>query len=263
VGPASGTLLLAGGGDLGSEILTRFLELAGGPDAAIVVIPSAAADEAFPSDWVGLAPLRAAGATRLTILHTRDRRVADSEAFVATLREAAAVWIPGGRQGRLVDAYLGTRTQQELAGVLERGGVVGGSSAGASIMASYLVRGGVETNAVVMAPGYEQGFGFLRGAAVDQHVLTRNRITDLTLVVEAHPELLGIGLDEGTALVVRGDVAEVIGRSLVTVYDDTDHPNAFTWLVPGNVYDLGERELERRDLEADALDVPRGERAHE
>jgi cyanophycinase len=247
---------LAGGGDLGPEILKRFLELAGGPDAHIVVIPTAAAEEVFSSDWIGLAPLRALGASRLTILHTRDRRVADSEAFVAPLRAATGVWIPGGRQGRLVDAYLGTRTQQELASVLNRGGVVGGSSAGASIMASYLVRGGVETNAILMAPGYEQGFGLLRNAAVDQHLLTRNRITDLTLILEAHPELLGIGLDEGTALVVRGDLAEVVGRSIVTVYDDTDHPNAFTWLVPGNVYDLGERELERRFQQGDSPASP-------
>jgi cyanophycinase len=216
-----------------------------------VVIPTAAADETFSDDWVGLAPLRAVGATQLTLLHTRDPREADSEAFVEPLLHATGVWIPGGRQGRLVDAYLGTRTQQELARVLERGGVVGGSSAGASIMASYLVRGGVETNAILMAPGYEQGFGLLRNAAVDQHVLVRNRITDLTLILEAHPELLGIGVDEGTALLVRGDTAEVVGKSIVTVYDDAEHPNAFTWLVPGNVYDLGERELERRFLEFD------------
>jgi cyanophycinase len=255
IGPGNGTLMLAGGGELRADIFGRFLELAGGPDAHIVVIPTAAADEAFPAEWEALAPLRAIGAKHVSVLHTRDRRVADSSEFVEPLRSATGVWIQGGRQGRLVDAYLGTLTQRELARVLERGGVVGGSSAGASIMASYLVRGGVETNAILMAPGYEEGFGFLRNTAVDQHVIVRNRITDLTLVLEAHPELLGIGLDEGTALVVRGDLAEVIGRSIVTVYDDTEHPNTFTWLVPGNVYDLGDRELERRayDLELQLL----------
>ena len=74
------------------------------------------------------------------------------------LRDATGVWIPGGRQWRLVDSYLNTRTHRELQRVLERGGVVGGTSAGASILGSYLVRGSPETNTIVMAPGYEEGF---------------------------------------------------------------------------------------------------------
>jgi cyanophycinase len=234
------------------------VELAGGPGAHIVVIPTAAADEAFSIGWEGVAELAAVGATRLTVLHTRDRREADSEAFVEPLRTATGVWIPGGRQGRLVDSYLGTLTQRELTRVLERGGVVGGSSAGASILASYLVRGAVETNQILMAPGYEVGFGLLRNAAVDQHVLARNRIADLPLILEAHPELLGIGLDEGAAIVVKGDLAEVVGRSNVIVYDPNDDYNLFTGLLPGDFYDLGGRRRERRALDSgDNLPPPR------
>jgi cyanophycinase len=142
-----------------------------------------------------------------------------------------------------VDAYLGTRTHTELWALLERGGVIGGSSAGASIMASYLVRGAVDNNDMLMVPGYEDGFGFLRKAAVDQHLIVRNRVPDMMLVLQQNPELLGIGLDEGTALVVQGDRAEVLGRSSAAVYDLLDPKQLYLWLDPGNVYDLGARDL--------------------
>ena len=123
---------------------------------------------------------------------------------------------------------------------------MGGSSAGASILASYLVRGGVETNQILMAPGYEEGFGLLRNVAVDQHVLARNRIADLRQILEAHPELLGIGLDEGAGIVVKGDLFQVVGRSNVIVYDPKESYDLFEWLLPGDVYDLGERQQRER-----------------
>jgi hypothetical protein len=91
--------------------------------------------------------------------------------FAAVLRTATGVWLPGGRQWRLTDAYLDTRTHRELEALLERGGVIGGTSAGASVQASFMVRGAPEGNHIVIAPGRTRGFGFLRNAAVDQHLL--------------------------------------------------------------------------------------------
>ncbi len=241
VGPASGAVLAAGGGMLGPEIYERFVELAGGPGARVVVIPTASADDGFRGSWAGVFALRRAGAV-VTVLHTRDRKVANADYFVRPLQEASGVWFTGGRQWRLVDAYLGTRTQEELYALLERGGVVGGTSAGASILASYLVRGSTKDNRIVMAPGYEEGFGLLRGVAVDQHLLARGREHDLLEVLGTHPDLLGIGLDEGTAIVVRGDRAEVLGRSKVAVYNlRSPRPGPMSWLAPGDVYDLGAR----------------------
>ena len=108
---------------------------------------------------------------------------------------------------------MGTRTQREIEGVLARGGVVGGSSAGATIQGSYLVRGAREGNQIMMAKGYEEGFGYLRGVAIDQHLLVRGRQDDLVEVIKAKPELLGIGLDEPTAIVVKGDRFLVVGQS--------------------------------------------------
>lgn len=244
VGPANGTLILAGGGDLGPDIMGRFVRLAGGSEARIVLLPGAGTRDTFPPDWRGFALLGDAGARDLTIVHTRDPQVADTEEFVAPLRRATGVWIPGGRQWRLADAYLGTRTLDELFALLERGGVIGGTSAGASIQASYLVRGAPEGNHIMMAPGHERGFGFLRGVAVDQHLLTRNRQDDLLEVIATYPDLLGIGIDEGTAIVVQGDRAEVIGRSKVAVYNIGDNGDApYFFLEPHDVFDLARRDV--------------------
>ncbi|MCP4894365.1 MAG: cyanophycinase, partial [Actinomycetales bacterium] len=160
-----------------------------------------------------------AGATNVHLLHTRDPKVADSDEFVAVLRDARALWFGGGRQWRLADAYLGTKTEAAFHDVLKRGGVIGGSSAGATIQASYLVRGAPEGNQIMMSSGHEQGFGFIHNSAIDQHLLVRKRENDMLPVIRKHPHLLGIGIDESTALYVRGNNAEVIGKSKVLFYD--------------------------------------------
>lgn len=241
IGPSSGALVVAGGGTLGPEIWERFLELAGGPEALIVVIPTAGADDHFDNGWSGLEPLRRAGALNLRVLHTRDPAEADDPTFTAPLAEAGGVWFPGGRQWRLVDAYLGTRVHDELFRILERGGVVGGTSAGASIQASFLVRGDPETNQILLSPEYEEGFGLLSGTAVDQHLLARGREDDLWELLALRPDLLGIGIDEGTALVIQGDRAEVVGSSQALFYDPNGPIRRARSLRSGAIFDLGQR----------------------
>lgn len=242
VGPSNGALVVVGGGRIGPDVMERFIELAGGASARIVIMPGAGTEENFPSDWSGFRVFREAGVRSVTVLHTRDRGVADSESFIRPLRDATGVWIPGGRQWRLADAYLGTRTLRELNALLDRGGVIGGTSAGASIQASYMVRGAVEGNHIMMAPGHEEGFGLLRNAAVDQHLTARNRQEDMLEVIERHPHLLGIGLDEGTAIVVRGDRAEVIGRGRAAFYNTADADSMrYYFLEAGDLFDLGRR----------------------
>jgi cyanophycinase len=244
-GPERGTLVIVGGGRLVPAIYDRFFALAGGKDAPVVVIPTAGGAETYAADWSGLKGFKDYGATHLTVLHTTDRKVADSEAFVKPLLTAKAVWFPGGRQWHLVDSYLNTRTQREVQAVLDRGGVVGGSSAGASILADYLVRGAREGNKIMMAPGYEQGFGLMKGVAIDQHMLTRNRQDDLEQVVAAHPELLGISIDESTAIVVHGQQFEIIGASKIAIHDGVSDPKSearngkkYFFMGPGEKYDL-------------------------
>ena len=247
VGPANGALLLVGGNMQDPAIVERFLDLAGGPDAPIVLVPTAGGAESYDRTWQGADAFRAAGATRFTVMHTTDRRMADTAAFVEPLRRARGVWFGGGRQWRLADAYLHTKVHDELRGVLARGGVIGGSSAGATILGSYLVRGDTRTNTIMMGD-HEEGFGFLRGVGIDQHLLRRNRQFDLLEVVRARPDLLGIGIDEDTAIVVRGDRFEVIGRSYVAIYDHErrlDSGGLFYFLSPGDAYDLATREAYR------------------
>ncbi|HEY2016278.1 MAG TPA: cyanophycinase, partial [Bryobacteraceae bacterium] len=203
VGPSPGSLVIAGWGRLPPAIVQRFIELGGGRDAPMVFVPTA--EDGEPRITGPTTFLARAGVKNVTILHTRDRRVANSEAFVAALKSARAVWFEGGRQWRLADAYLKTRTEKELFRLLAGGGVIGGSSAGATIQGSYLVRGAVEDNTAMMSPGHEVGMGFLRKSAVDQHVIARHRENDLSQVIDKHPDLLGMGIDEGTAIVVQGN----------------------------------------------------------
>ncbi len=245
VGPERGSLVIVGGALEDLAIVRAFIERAGGPDAPIVVIPTAGGsdDAAYASECTCLEQLRAAGARNLAVLHTYDREVADTEAFVAPLSTAAGVWFPGGRQWRLAAAYLGTRTERALRDVLDRGGVIGGTSAGASIQGSYLVRGDTRSNTIVMGD-HEEGFGFLRDTAIDQHLLARNRQFDLLEVIDVYPELLGIGIDEDTAVLVEGDEMVVVGGGYVAIYDAETRVSGgsgFYLLREGDTFDLATR----------------------
>jgi cyanophycinase len=257
VGPARGAVMVVGGGAQGPELYAKFIELAGGPDALIIDVPTAGGDSVYPADWRGTRGLRAAGARNVVILHTIDRKVADSESFIAPIARAGGVWFEGGRQWHLVDSYAGTRSERAFHDVLARGGVVGGSSAGASILSSYMLRGARTGNTTIMAPGYEVGFGFLRGVAIDQHVVARERLRDLAdSLMPAHPELLGISEDEGTAWIIRGDTAEIMGRNKAFVYggrDPTDSGVPFLTLRPGDRYDIARRRVTHRAIDDSPL----------
>jgi cyanophycinase len=247
VGPESGSLVVVGGALQDPAIVQRFIELAGGPHAPIVVVPTAGGGDSYDAWCSCLRFLRDQGATNLTVLHTYDPAEADTEAFVAPLREARGVWFTGGRQWRLVDAYGDTRAEAAFREVLERGGVIGGSSAGASIQGSLLVRGDSRTNTVMLGD-HLRGFGYLRNVGVDQHLLRRNRQFDMLEVLDAYPDLLGIGLDEDTAIVVQGDMATVMGRGYVAIYDrgaGIDSGGDFYFLAPGDRFNLATRTAER------------------
>ena len=245
LGPAKGSLIIVGGGGMPKVIFDRFFEAAGGRDAKLVVVPTAGSGAEYDESTSSVKMFKKAGATNVHLLHTRDTKVADSEEFVAVLRDARAVWFGGGRQWRLADAYLGTKTEAAFHDVLKRGGVIGGSSAGATIQASYLVRGAPEGNQIMMSPGHEQGFAYIRNSAIDQHLLARKRENDMLPVICKHPHLLGIGIDESTALYVRGNTAEVIGKSKVLFYDialeKTVGKKFYTTLDPGDRFDLKSR----------------------
>ncbi len=228
-GPAKGTLVIVGGGNLnGSGINEKFIELAGGPEKNFVIVPTAGGNRnaqgliAYEEERI-IAPWVRLGLKHVKMLHTHDPKVADTEEFAKVLRTADAVWFNGGRQWNIVDSYANTLTYREFHKVLERGGVIGGSSAGATIQGEYLVRGDTSGADVMMTaePNHQEAFKFLRKVAIDQHINTRNRWDHLIPVIQKYPQFLGIGLSESTAIIVNGDRFEVMGAWKVAVHDNT------------------------------------------
>ncbi len=209
---AHGSLVIVGGGSMPKDVGARFIELAGGAKSRIIVLPTAGPRTETTDVVPGF--LRSKTTESVRVLLQRGTE-ADSEEFRSALETATGVWFGGGRQWNFVDAYEGTDAIRLFHDVLRRGGVIGGSSAGATIQGEFLVRGHPLGNTVMMAEGYERGFSFLPGVAIDQHFAQRGRQPDLLPVIRRHPEMLGIGIDEGTALVVTGSKAEIIGQNSV------------------------------------------------
>ena len=252
VGPDNGSLLLVGGG-VTPEIGRQFIALAGGVEVPMVVIPTAGGAAEYSQQTPVSQLLRQLGAKQVEVVHTNDRELASSLDFVQPLVIAKGVFFEGGRQWRLVDAYQGTRTEQMFWQVLERGGVIGGSSAGATIQGSFLARGDTRHNQI-MVGDHQQGFGFLKNVTVDQHTLARNRHYDMFQILQERPELLGLSIDEMTGIVVAGDQFEVIGESYVLVYDGgfwsregwsmkklPPSNSLFYFLKAGDRYDMAKR----------------------
>ena len=254
-GPSNGTLIIIGGGEISESLNKKIMETSGGLQIPIVVIPTADGRDNYDENFGEAGLLRRMGATNVTVLHTNDRNVANSEEFVKPLISAKLVWFSGGRQWRLVDAYKNTLTEKMLWKVLENGGTIGGSSAGATIQGSFLVRGDTKNNQIMMGD-HQDGFGFLTNVAIDQHVLARNRQFDMFEILRNHPGLLGIGIDEATAIIVKGDIFEVVGKSYVVVYDGKfwsregsefkdlpEKEQIFYFLREGDKYNLRERKI--------------------
>jgi cyanophycinase len=257
-GPAKGTLMIVGGGRLtGSGINEKFIELAGGAEKRFVIVPTAGGNRNGRGELVAydeariIAPWLQLGLKNVRMLHTHDPKVADTEEFAKVLHDADAVWFNGGRQWNIVDSYANTLTYREFHKVLERGGVIGGSSAGATIQGEYLVRGDTSGPDVMMTaePNHQSAFKFLRNTAIDQHINARNRWDHLIPVIQKYPKLLGIGLSETTAIVVKGDTFEVMGAWKVAVHDNTrlyqPWEKPYFVLSHGDVYNMKTRKVEK------------------
>ena len=263
-GPDRGTLLIAGGGGKqGAAIFRKFVELAGGNTARIVIVPTAmSSDPNYDYQNPGVAKFARdrLKLKHVTVLHTHDRREADTREFVRPLKTANGVWFSGGRQWRFADSYLGTRSEKEFHRVLKRGGVIGGSSAGASIQADFLVRGDSRTNRIMIGD-HQRGLGFIENCAIDQHVIKRGRQMGLVKVLTDpdgkmlrrfdREDLLGIGIDEDTAIIVRKNTFEVFGKpdAAVLIYDprkwtaQTADAGKYITLKLGARYDMKKRRV--------------------
>jgi cyanophycinase len=255
-GPVKGTLIIIGGAmSDASGLAQRFIQAAGGADKKFVIVPTNGGNRndrgaliTYNEERV-LGAWRRRGLTNVTMLHTADPKVADTEAFVKPLLDAHGVWFDGGRQWNMVDSYMNTRVVQEIRNVLQRGGAIAGSSAGATIQGEYLVRGDTSGPNIVMTeePNHQRGFALLRRSAIDQHINTRNRWDDLIPVIKKFPELLGIGLSEDTGIVVTGDRFEVMGRWKVAIHDNMrlyqPWEKPYFVLAAGDIYDMKARRV--------------------
>lgn len=229
--PPEGHLFIVGGGSRPAALMRRFVELAGGPGARIIVVAMASSTP----EETGAAQakeLRGLGADARSLVLTREE--ASDPATVRRIEEAGGVWFSGGDQLRLAAVLVGTPTLAAIQRRYREGAVVGGTSAGAAVMSDPMITGsqrraGEDTVGYYgdtferIARGYidlEPGFGLLPGAYVDQHFIVRERHNRLISAVLSHPERVGIGIDESTVLEVDPDgMWRIRGRSAAVVYD--------------------------------------------
>ena len=201
-------------------ILSRFVALAGGPDATIVVISTASslgpeAGERYRQLFTEL------GAARVKPMHVIARGQANEETASLMLREASGVFLTGGNQLRLSSTIGGTRLAETILARHQAGVVVAGTSAGASALSSHMIAFGASgaTPKQRMAQ-IAAGLGLLPSVIIDQHFQQRNRLGRLLSLIAQNPSLLGLGIDEDTAGVVGPDhVMDVIGRGSITIVD--------------------------------------------
>lgn len=226
-----GKLVIIGGVQT-SEIVKKYVELAGGCDAKIIVIPNAGSE---PVTWskVQVDEFKELGASADYLLFTRE--TADDELNLKKMDWANAVFFLGGDQSDLARDMLGTKLLDKVFDIYNNGGVVGGSSAGAAIMSEVMITGNELVNKdssvsfVTIEKGNVEtktGFGFLKNAIVDQHFLKRKRHNRTIASLIEHPNLFGIAIDESTGIIVYPDeIFEVIGSNQVLVYDPTNGKN--------------------------------------
>lgn len=245
---ARGTLLLVGGGASQPEIVHRFVALCGGTGARVVDIPTGSMDltaEQAAAHAAGLA--RSFGLAHVTALHTASRDTADSEAFVEPLEHATGVWIEGGEARALLHSYMGTRTERALIALLDRGGVIGGTSAGALIWGSramvFEAHPGMSQWRLMtpdnLAPAdlHDTTIGALRNVLIAPHFTEFKLQPVAAKLAAADPGLLQIGIDQDTAVEVHGDVATVLGLETVSIYDGRQHEDG----APARVLRAGQR----------------------
>ena len=216
-----GKLIIIGGGSIPDSLFSFFANYIGGKDQPIVYIPTATTDEEYIQKGEHLIKFSSRGFTNLSTIHTRNKKEADDPKNIALMRNAKGLYFGGGDQQLIANAYAGTKLYDEFIALLNRGGVIMGTSAGATIMGSLMV-GGDARDDISKKYAFNPAFSFMTNTALDQHVLARNRQFDLIPVIEHYPGTLGIGMDESTAIIVEAGQFKVWGNSYAMLYDPKD-----------------------------------------
>jgi len=213
--PDHGPLIIVGGGGTPDVVKLRAVELAGGPTAAIVIIPQASRRPEAGAENVAF--WKKTGATNVTALTLKPEQRA---AEIDLLKQAKFIWFSGGNQSRLMDALRDANLIDLIKQRHRAGVVIGGTSAGAAVMSQRMIIGNAELEAIVRdGTPLADGLGLWPGTIVDQHFHRRRRFNRLLSAVLDHPDQIGIGIDERTAVIVQGDGFEVMGESSVLVID--------------------------------------------
>lgn len=207
-----GQLVVVGGGTTTNVILDRTLDLAGGKTAKVAIIAEANPEYGPGSvaQWQRMKP------ARVTLINPREPIAA-----VNSIKEADLVWLPGGLQGVFMNSIKGTGIAEAVRAKYRNGGIIGGTSAGAAVMSQKMIggRSDLETMLAGATPFLMDGLGLWPQVIVDQHFLQKGRFNRLALAVLEYPDLVGIGIDEETACIVKGGRFEILGNGNVTVVD--------------------------------------------
>jgi cyanophycinase len=221
-----GHLIIIGGGEDRTDdktILTRFVELSGGADRRIAVITTASRvpDKVWEMYDVAFGDL---GVTQRTQVHFDTRADANNPELVKVLEEADGIFMTGGDQKRLMAILGGTAADDAMhRALVQRGAAIAGTSAGASAMSAHMLADGkTDLHPEKGAVHLGAGLGLVQRVVIDQHFSQRNRLSRLLTVIASNPHLLGVGIDEDTALIIAPDTLEVIGDGAVTIVDARD-----------------------------------------
>lgn len=266
---AKGHLVIIGGGKRPDSIIQKIIELAGGPHAKIVIVPNASGDPLDAALYQRY-DFESNGAKNVHFF-LFDRAQADLDSVVALFDGATGIFFSGGDQRVLADDLLGTKVLAKIHQIYQDGGVISGSSAGAAIMSERMITGDkigfdeanpdttfdfdtIKKEVVELEPG----FGFVTQAIIDQHFIARQRQNRLMSVALEYSQLLGIGIDEQTAIIVNpDDTFEVMGNYTVFIIDPVNAQNIRTdtngnlsasniivhLLQSGQKFDLNSRQL--------------------
>lgn len=267
IGPENGVLYIHGGGMFFAAEFVGLARKASGKKKPAICIITTPQGERRAKDYKNGTPFRLVttlkqrfGLEQVTELYTLSKKDANLPEFYGLIDEADAVHISGGNQCFLTDAFLGTETLAALNRLLERGGVISGSSAGAQVQSSFMTRGDYNRGRIILGDKkHQEGFGFVKQSAFDVHVEERDRERDLLKLFKAKPrqlqdkelnplDLLGIGIDQNTAITVVKDHFRVSGRGQVYIFDpktwgDKEKDWKYYTLPPGTIFNMKTRQV--------------------
>jgi len=212
-----GQLLIIGGGKRPASVMQKFVDLAGGNQAKIAIIPMASeyyqeAGERYEKEFQDL------GAEKATAFYIMDSVQANADSVIEQLNQYNAIFFGGGDQSRLTKIFLNTRSMDLFHKKYRQGAVIGGTSAGAAIMSEIMITGDGDWQVLKRdSVDTTEGFSFLKSAVVDQHFFRRQRLNRLlAVVIQNH--ITGVGIDESTAVWVQPNgLCQVLGNSVVLI----------------------------------------------